>query len=103
MLHLPFLVIVVTIVLFLVTTERPGLIHAWFLLSELYININLIEDANQALSRSEKLLKSMQQPNLALKDKLIMLTLKKIGQSNTSEDWKMSEEIYKVLVLDNIF
>ncbi|CAH0550739.1 unnamed protein product [Brassicogethes aeneus] len=78
-----------------VTTLRPGLIHAWFLLTKLYIELNLFEVAFHTLTRSEKLLQSINFSNKILKNQLDVMSLNILSRSQNMEDWEKALSLYE--------
>ncbi|KAL1501937.1 hypothetical protein ABEB36_007164 [Hypothenemus hampei] len=69
-----------------VTTKRPGLVHAWIILTDACIKLNLIHEAQESLNKSTSLLMSLN--NQVLNRKIKRQQLKIACLSSYCEDWK---------------
>lgn len=61
---------------------RPGLLHAWVLLTRCYLKMQLFDDALVAASKADKLLKSINNSNSILRCILDKLRLEILSRSN---------------------
>lgn len=84
---------------FLVVFLRPGLLHAWVLLTDIYIKLNLCEEALESSLMARKLLESSNNSNKILKEILNVLEIKLLSKSSDEKDWKEALELYKKVIL----
>ncbi|CAH1994676.1 unnamed protein product [Acanthoscelides obtectus] len=77
-----------------VTRMRPGLLHAWIMLTTLLVRLGLYEEAIHASEASEKLLKSIKYSNKKLKEILDCSLIQLYSISSDKEDWQKAIELY---------
>ncbi|KAJ8928551.1 hypothetical protein NQ314_018889 [Rhamnusium bicolor] len=78
------------------TSLRPGLLHAWVLLARVYVKLNLFEEATQSYLTADKLLQSINYSNKVLKELLDVLSIEILSKSSKEEDWDKALELYNV-------
>lgn len=89
-----------TLVIFLVTTARPGLLHAWVFLTKIYTKLHLYDDAQQASAKAYKLNQSFGSGKIALKEILDKLSMQFLAESISEENWQTAVDMYfKVILL----
>lgn len=67
---------------FLVVSVRPGLLHAWVLLTKCYIKMQLFDEALFSATKADKLLNSVNNSNITLRNILDKLRLEVLSRSN---------------------
>lgn len=77
--------------LFLVVSVRPGLLHAWVLLTECYSKLQLFDEALLSATKADKLLNSINNSNVALRSRLDKLRLEILSRFDDAE--KLSEAV----------
>ncbi|XP_076257912.1 tetratricopeptide repeat protein 37 isoform X2 [Rhynchophorus ferrugineus] len=76
-----------------VTMQRPGLIYAWILLTDVLINLGNIEEASNSLDKTKKLLGSVDDAS-SISKLVTIQEVKILSRSNVSEDWRKVISLY---------
>lgn len=84
-------VYIVSYLFCVVVSVRPGLLHAWVLLTTCYLKMQLFDEALVAASKADKLLKSINNSNSILRCILDKLRLEILSHSD--DKGKLSEAI----------
>ncbi|XP_066249141.1 superkiller complex protein 3 isoform X2 [Euwallacea similis] len=79
--------------LFDVTSQRPGLVYAWILLTEVQLKLNLVQEAIVSLGKTQRLMKSFNDLEKILR-KVRLQEVKILSSSDNREDWKKCLEIF---------
>ncbi|CAG9862355.1 unnamed protein product [Phyllotreta striolata] len=73
---------------------RPGLIHAWVLLTSTYLKLHQFQDALQTCKYANKLLNSGKYTNAILQKIIDNLYLQLLAKSSNKDDWNEAIDIY---------
>lgn len=84
---------------------RPGLLHAWVLLTKMYVKLCLFDEAQQAFSKGYKLIQSFGSGQTELKEILDQVSLQILAESSKEENWQAAikgyNEVHIQLSLDS--
>lgn len=76
-----------------VVAVRPGLMHAWVLLTKCYLTLKLFDEALFAAAKADKLLRSINDSNVALRCSLDKLRLEILSRSDEKDNLSEAVEI----------
>ncbi|XP_066150901.1 tetratricopeptide repeat protein 37 isoform X2 [Euwallacea fornicatus] len=76
-----------------VTSQRPGLVYAWILLTDVQLKLNLVQEAVGNLNKAQRLTKSFHDPGKILR-KLRLQEVEILSLSDDREDWRKCLEIF---------
>lgn len=91
-----------TLCYFVVTFQRPGLVYAWVLLTDVLIRLNLSHEALITCNKAVKLLKSLSN-SARIKDKVDFQQFQLLSLSKDDGDWKKCLDIFKEKVYTQNF
>lgn len=80
--------------IFSVTTARPGLLHGWTLLTEVYTKLHLFDDAQEASTKAYKLNQSFGSGRKAINEFLDILAVKFLSKSSNEKNWQAAIDLY---------
>lgn len=84
-------------IIVLVTTARPGFLYAWVLLTKVYTNLNLFDEAQQASMKAYKLNQSFNSNQIVLKEILDELSMCFLSNSRNEQHWVEALNLYSTV------